>query len=269
MSISITRVSARITRVCVPIIWVCIQKAWVSVRIIRGQCTYHQGLCADHQVIRTHHQGLNAYHQDPVDTFTDSGSTYSDPCNMYADPGDGYTDPGDGHRDLGSDRRIPTIFIYFQYYHQQNKQIVQNRHLRVSGNSTDSGRSETSNRTIKSGSSYSSVRCVQNRDDQNVHGTEDFRISNHSRSSNSTQQSGSSYGDVQVVQNRDGHARLQHREEFNELPIDYDNTEENEATGMQQSSYCRRGTRLNPGTFRGQPVSIIIITFKPVNPKSI
>lgn len=127
----------------------------------------------------------------------------------------------------------------------RNKQLVQDTHLRFSGNSTNSERSETSNRTIKSGSSYDDVRHVQNRDGQgrlqdivefnefpidydddieeneNVHGTEHFRFSNHSRGSNITKQSGSSYGEVQGVQNRDG-----------------------QATGIQQLSYCPRGTRL-------------------------
>ncbi|XP_065941686.1 uncharacterized protein [Magallana gigas] len=127
----------------------------------------------------------------------------------------------------------------------RNKQIVQDTHLRFSGNSTNSERSETSNTTIKSGSSYVDVQHLQNRDGQgrlqdieefnefpidydddieeneNVHGTAHFRISNHSRGSNITKQSGSSYGEVQGVQKRDG-----------------------QATGIQQLSYCPRGTRL-------------------------
>nr|XP_034304730.1 uncharacterized protein LOC117682051 [Crassostrea gigas] len=125
------------------------------------------------------------------------------------------------------------------------KQIVQDTHLRFSGNSTNYERSETSHRTIQSGSSYVDVQHWQNRDGQgrlqdieefnefpkdydddieeneNVHGTEHFRISNHSRGSNITKQSGSSYGEVQGVQNRDG-----------------------QATGIQQLSYCPLGPRL-------------------------
>lgn len=58
-------------------------------------------------------------------------------------------------------------------------------------------------------------------ENENVHGTEHFRFSNQSRGSNITKQSGSSYGEVQGVQNRD-----------------------RQATGIQQLSYCPRGTRL-------------------------
>uniref|UniRef100_A0A8W8NLC2 Uncharacterized protein n=1 Tax=Magallana gigas TaxID=29159 RepID=A0A8W8NLC2_MAGGI len=83
----------------------------------------------------------------------------------------------------------------------RNKLIVQDTHLRFSGNSTNSERSETSNRTIKSGSSYV---------------------------------------DVQHWQNRDGQGRLQDIEEFNEFPKDYDDDiEENELhyNGRQREHY--------------------------------